>query len=65
MKKYEIMFKNGKIEIWNSSDTEDLIYELESFERDDVNMIDEVDENGEYVKRIWTEEEGLFVGLDF
>ena len=65
MKRYEIMFKNGKIEIWNSSDTEDLIYELESFERDDVNMIDEVDENGEYVKRIWTEEEGLFVGLDF
>lgn len=65
MKKYEIMFKNGKIEIWNSSDTEDLIYELESFERDDVNMIDEVDENGEYVKRIWTEEEGLFVSLDF
>ena len=65
MKRYEIMFKNGKIEIWNSSDTEDLIYDLESFERDDVNMIDEVDENGEYVKRIWTEEEGLFVGLDF
>lgn len=64
MKKYEIMFKNGKIEIWNSSDTEDLIYELESFERDDVNMIDEVDENGESIKRIWTEEEGLFVNLD-
>ncbi len=64
MKKYEIMFKNGKIEIWNGSDTEDLIYELESFERDDVNMIDEVDDNGEYVKRIWTEEEGLFVSLD-
>lgn len=64
MKRYEIMFKDGKLEIWNSKDTEDLIYELESFERDDVNMIDEVDENGKYVKRIWTEEEGLFVGLD-
>lgn len=62
MKKYEIMFKNGKFEIWNSKDTEDLIYELESFERDDVNMIDELNENGECVKRIWTEEEGLFVG---
>ena len=47
MKRYEIMFKNGKLEIMNSSDTEDLIYELESFERDDVNMIDEIDENGE------------------
>lgn len=65
MKKYEIMFKNGKTEIWNSSDTEDLIYELESFERDDVNMIDEVNDNGESIKRIWTEEEGLFVSLDF
>lgn len=65
MKRYEIMFKNGKIEIWNGSDTEDLIYELESFERDDVNMIDEIDENGESIKRIWTEEEGLFVSLDF
>lgn len=64
MKKYEIMFKNGKTEIMNSNDTEDLIYELESFERDDVNMIDEIDENGESIKRIWTEEEGLFVGLD-
>ena len=64
MKRYEIMFKNGKLEIMNSSDTEDLIYELESFERDDVNMIDEIDENGESIRRIWTEEEGLFVGLD-
>lgn len=64
MKRYEIMFKNGKLEIMNSSDTEDLIYELESFERDDVNMIDEIDDNGEFIKRIWTEEEGLFVSLD-
>ena len=64
MKKYEINFKDGRNEIWNSSDTEELIYELESFERDDVNMIDEIDDNGEFVKRIWTEEEGLFVNLD-
>ena len=64
MKRYEINFKDGRNEIWNSSDTEDLIYELESFERDDVNMIDEIDENGESIRRIWTEEEGLFVGLD-
>ena len=40
---------------------ENLVYELESFERDDVNMIDEIDENGESIRRIWTEEEGLFV----
>ena len=65
MKKFEIMFKNGKLEIWNSKETEDLIYELESFERDDVNMIDEIDENGESIRRIWTEEEGLFVSLEF
>jgi hypothetical protein len=63
MKKYEIMFKNGKIEVVDFDTMEDLIYELESFERDDVNMIDELDDNGECVKRIWTEEEGLFVNL--
>jgi hypothetical protein len=63
MKKYEIMFKNGKIEVVDFDTMEDLIYELESFERDDVNMIDEVDDNGEFIKRLWTEEEGLFVNL--
>jgi hypothetical protein len=63
MKKYEIMFKNGKIEVVDFDTMEDLVYELESFERDDVNMIDELDDNGECVKRIWTEEEGLFVNL--
>lgn len=63
MKKYEIMFKNGKIEVVDFDTMEDLVYELESFERDDVNMIDELDDNGNCVKRIWTEEEGLFVNL--
>lgn len=63
MKKYEIMFKNGKIEVVDFDTMEDLVYELESFERDDVNMIDELDDNGECIKRIWTEEEGLFVNL--
>ena len=63
MKKYEIMFKNGKIEVVDFDTMEDLVYELESFERDDVNMIDELDNNGKCVKRIWTEEEGLFVNL--
>lgn len=63
MKKYEISYKNGKIEVVDFNTMEDLVYELESFERDDVNMIDELDDNGECVKRIWTEEEGLFVNL--
>ena len=61
MKKYEILYTNGKVEIVDHDTMENLVYELESFERDDVNMIDEIDENGESIRRIWTEEEGLFV----
>ena len=42
---------------------ENLVYELESFERDDVRRIQEGDEKNtdEVGKTIWTEEEGLFV----
>lgn len=64
MKQFEILFNNGKTEIWNGTDTENLIYELESFERDDVSQIHELEEDGSLGKTIWTEEEGLFVGLD-
>lgn len=62
-KRYEVMFMDGHNEIMNQEEVEDLIYELESFEREDVNMIDEVDENGEFVRSVWTEEEGLFVNI--
>ena len=63
MKKYEILYTNGKVEIVDQETMENLVYELESFERDDVSQIHEYDENNtdEVGKTIWTEEEGLFV----
>lgn len=63
MKKYEILYTNGNVEIVDQDTMENLVYELESFERDDVSQIHEYDEkNPDKVgKTIWTEEEGLFV----
>lgn len=63
MKQYEILYFDGHTEIVDSKTMEDLVYELESFERDDVNQIHEYDENNpdEVGETIWTEEEGLFV----
>ena len=63
MKKYEILYTNGKVEIVDQETMENLVYELESFERDDVSQIHEYDEKttDEVGKTIWTEEEGLFV----
>ena len=65
MKKYEILYTNGKVEIVDQETMENLVYELESFERDDVSQIHEYDEKNadEVGKTIWTEEEGLFVRL--
>ena len=64
-KKYEILYTNGKVEIVDHDTMEDLVYELESFERDDVSQIHEYDEKNpdKLGKTIWTEEEGLFVNL--
>ena len=65
MKKYEIIYTNGKIEIVDQDTMKNLVCELESFERDDVSLIHEYDEkNPDKVgKTIWTEEEGLFVSF--
>ena len=65
MKKYEILYTDGKVEIVDHDTMESLVYELESFERDDVSQIHEYDEKNldEVGKTIWTEEEGLFVRL--
>lgn len=70
MKKYEILFMDRHTEIVDHKTMEDIVYELESFERDDVSQIHEYDETNpdEVGKTIWTEEEGLFVSygeLDF
>ena len=63
MKKYEIIYTNDKVEIVDQDTIENLVHELESFERDDVSQIHEYDEKNQdkVGKTIWTEEEGLFV----
>ena len=63
MKKYEILFNDRHTEIVDHETMENLVYELESFERTDVSQIHEYDEtNPDKVgETIWTEEEGLFV----
>ena len=65
MKKYEILYTNGKVEIVDHDIMESLVYELESFERDDVSQIHVYNEKNpsKVGKTIWTEEEGLFVNL--
>ena len=65
MKKYEILYTDGKVEIVDQETMENLVYELESFERADVSQIHEKKEKnpGKVGKTIWTEEEGLFVRL--
>lgn len=61
--KYEILFNDRHTEIVDHETMENLVYELESFERDDVSQIHEYDESNpdKVGKTIWTEEEGLFV----
>lgn len=61
MKKYEILYTDGHTEVVDHETMENLVYELESFERDDVSQIHSVTETGEIDKTIWTEEEGLFI----
>ena len=63
MKKYEILYTNDKVEIVDQDTIKNLVYELESFERDDVSQIHEYNEKhpDKVGKTIWTEEEGLFV----
>lgn len=61
MKQYRILYTDNHTEVVNHETMEDLVYELESFERDDVNQIHELNEDGSLGETIWTEEEGLFV----
>lgn len=65
MKKYEILYTDGKVEIVDHDTMENLVYDLESFERDDVSQIHVYNEKNpsKVGKTIWTEEEGLFVNL--
>lgn len=61
MKQYEILYSDRHTEIVNHKTMEDLVYELESFERDDVSQIHELNDDGSLGETIWTEEEGLFI----
>lgn len=64
--KYEILFNDRHTEIVDHETMENLVYELESFERDDVSQIHEYNESNpdKVGKTIWTEEEGLFVDYE-
>ena len=61
MKQYEILFMDKHTEVVDETTIDKMIDELEMFERDDVNQIHELEEDGSLGRTIWTEEEGLFV----
>lgn len=60
MKRYEILYNNRKTEVVDEVTAEQIIDELEMFERDDVCQIHLIKDDGAF-ETIWTEEEGLFV----
>lgn len=59
-RKFEVLFFDGHCEITDFDTVYDLVDELECCERDDINQIHELNENGTLGDVIWTEEEGLF-----
>jgi hypothetical protein len=60
MEKYEILYHDRRTEIVDHDTVDNIIDELESFERDDVCQIHLLKNDGDF-DTIWTEEEGLFV----
>ena len=60
MKKYEVLFTDKHTEIMDHETVDQLITELELFERTDVSQIHLLKDDGDF-DTIWTEEEGLFV----
>ena len=60
-KRYEVLFTDRHVEILDHDTVDQMIDELEMFERDDVSQIHVFKKNGTIGKTIWTEEEGLFV----
>ena len=61
MKQYEILFIDKHTEVVDHATMEQMIYDLELFERMDVSQIHELNEDGSLGETIWTEEEGLFI----
>jgi hypothetical protein len=60
MEKYEILYHDRRTEIVDHDTVDNIINELELFERDDVSQIHLLKDDGDF-DTIWTEEEGLFV----
>ncbi len=59
--KYEVLFHDKHTEVVDHTTMEDLVYDLEMFERTDVSQIHGLNEDGTLGDTIWTEEEGLFI----
>lgn len=60
--KYEILYLDRHTEIVDRETMEQIVDELEMFERFDVSQIHLLKDDGDF-DTIWTEEEGLFVRL--
>ena len=60
MKKYEVLFTDKHTEIVDHDTVDQMITDLELFERTDVSQIHLLKDDGDF-ETIWTEEEGLFV----
>ena len=60
MEKYEILYHDRHTEIVDHETVDQMINELEMFERTDVSQIHLLKDDGDF-DTIWTEEEGLFV----
>ena len=60
-KHYEIQYTDGRVESTKDEEYVDqMIDDLEMYERYDVNMITINTDDGEFVEMVWTEEEGLY-----
>lgn len=58
--KFEIWFKDGRTEVVEGEDViMDIIYDLENFDREDVDYIYKLDASGEHEKEIWNDWEGI------
>ena len=60
MEQYEVLYKDKHTEIVDEDTVNDLISELELFERIDVSQIHLLNPDNTLGDTIWTEEEGLF-----
>ena len=61
MKQYEILYSDRHTEVVDHDTMEQMVYDLEMFERSDVSQIHELNDDGSLGETIWTEEEGLFI----